>query len=204
MIRLSGGNMSDEKKDNVTIKEYFNVIKEKSKKTDRAVLSSIISNVISVLLITYFIASFYFKPVLLVPPEIKNPITVSYAKPTENYISEMAVYIVSLSQNWNYSNYKEKMNWVLKYVAPKYTEEFQDQIDKEYEKISNYRRTQNFYEKIILFDKDNILNVKIEGTFMFFMDGVKTIEREGQIEIEFIKSRGGLLIKYMKPSFIEE
>jgi conjugal transfer pilus assembly protein TraE len=108
--------------------------------------------------------------IILLPPKLQGKVLITNDNASENYIKEMADYVVYLATNYTPQTVASRLNEFLKYVDPSVYPEVKKQVEKIAEDVKFYGKTQAFFPKEFLIDKAN-REVKVKGQLLkFYMD----------------------------------
>lgn len=151
------------------------------------------SLVLNVLLVGFMFFMVGRERIVIVPPEIQKSFWVTSGRVSPEYLSEMVLFLTSLSFNMTPSNAAMQHSVLLRYVDPSYYEilkvkliEVEDQIKKEH-------ITTSFYPNDIKVDTNKLI-AEVSGDLQYTVGDTQLAPTHVSYQIKFSYKQGQLKI----------
>lgn len=151
------------------------------------------SLVLNVLLVGFMFFMVGRERVVIVPPEIQKSFWVTSGRVSPEYLSEMVLFLTSLSFNMTPSNAAMQHNILLRYVDPSYYETLKVQLIEVEDQIKKEHITTSFYPNDIKVDTNKLI-AEVSGDLQYTVGDTQLAPTHVSYQIKFSYKQGQLKI----------
>jgi conjugal transfer pilus assembly protein TraE len=132
--------------------------------------------------------------VILVPPQLTQPVSVSVTSVDANYLQAMGVFFAQLRLTTTPDEVISQQQLLMRYVDPSIYADFEKRLKEEATSIIKYKFNSVFFVNQVIPDPQH-MRVVIKGVLSHWISGAKIKDKKVQYAIDFHYRHGQLFIK---------
>ena len=151
------------------------------------------SLVVNALLVIFMFFMVGRERIVIVPPEVPKSFWVTASRVSPEYLSEMALFLSSLSFNATPSNIVMQHNVLLRYVDSAYYEAIKSKLTEVSDKVKKEHITTSFYPGSVKVDTRRLI-AELSGDMQYTIGDIQTQPTHVTYQIGFSYRQGQLRI----------
>lgn len=149
---------------------------------------------LNILLVLFLFVMVGRERIVVVPPEIQKSFWLTSNKVSPEYLSEMTLYLTSLSFNMTPSSAAMQHEILLRYVDPSYYPNLKSNLLEVEEKIKKEHITMTFFPRNISVDTKLMIG-RVMGDLHYMVGDIQMPSKQVTYQYEFSYNNGQLKIK---------
>jgi conjugal transfer pilus assembly protein TraE len=152
-----------------------------------------VSLLLNLLLVSLLFLMSEREKIIIVPPSINKSFWVSSSSVSEDYLSEMTMFLASISLNLTPGNVARQNNMLLRYVDPSYYLSLKRRLIKLQEKVNKHHITMTFHPSDIKVNAHKLI-ARITGDMEYDIGGIASPKNHITYEFRFSYKHGQLRV----------